>query len=89
MRGKGNPESFCSCSHGAGRKLGRKQARRQLNLKEEVAKLERQNILHSVRGKRDLDEATGAYKNIKKVMADQQDLVDIVTTLSPLAVVKA
>ncbi len=89
VRGKGNPESFCSCSHGAGRKLGRKQARRQLNLKEEIARLERQNILHSIRGKRDLDEAAGAYKNIEKVMADQQDLVDVVTALTPLAVVKA
>ena len=49
VRGKGNPESFCSCSHGAGRKLGRKQARRQLNLKEEIARLERQNILQRYR----------------------------------------
>ncbi len=89
VRGKGNPESFCSCSHGAGRKLGRKQARRQLDLKEEIARLERQNILHSVRGKRDLDEAAGAYKNIEKVMSSQQDLVDIVIALTPLAVIKA
>lgn len=88
VRGLGNPESFSSCSHGAGRKLGRKQAQRELDMKTEVSRLERQGILHSLRHKRDLEEATGAYKDITQVIKYQRDLVEIVTTLTPLAVVK-
>jgi tRNA-splicing ligase RtcB len=88
VRGLGNKESFCSCSHGAGRKLGRKQAQRQLNLKDEIQRLKQQGILHAIRHKKDLDEATGAYKDITKVMDNQRDLVEVVTTLKPLAVVK-
>ncbi len=88
VRGLGNKESFSSCSHGAGRKLGRKQAQRQLDLKEEIHHLEQQGIVHSIRNKRDLDEAAGAYKDITKVMNNQRDLVQIITTLKPLAVVK-
>lgn len=88
VRGLGNRESFCSCSHGAGRKLGRKQAQRQLNLHEEVRLLEQQGIVHSIRHTKDLDEAAGAYKDITRVMNNQRDLVQIVTTLNPLAVVK-
>ncbi len=88
VRGLGNKESFNSCSHGAGRRLGRKQARRELDLKEEICRLEKQGILHALRHKSDLDEAAGAYKNITEVMDNQRDLVEIVTTLKPLAVVK-
>jgi len=88
VSGKGNPESFCSCSHGAGRKLGRKQAQKQLNLEAERQFLEKQGILHSIRGKRDLEEAAGAYKDIDRVIALQDDLVDIVDILKPLAVIK-
>ena len=88
VRGKGNPESFSSCSHGAGRRLGRKQAQRELDLKTEVARLEQQGILHAIRRKRDLEEAAGAYKDIAMVMGNQSDLIEIVTTLKPLAVVK-
>lgn len=88
VRGLGNPDSFCSCSHGAGRKLGRKQAIRQLDLKKEIERLERQHILHGIRHKKNLDEAAGAYKDIEKVMNNQRDLVEIVATLRPLAVVK-
>lgn len=88
VKGKGNPESFESCSHGAGRQLGRKQAQRVLNLKEEVQYLESRSILHSIRNKKDLDEAPGAYKDIQKVMDQQKDLVEILVKLTPLAVVK-
>jgi tRNA-splicing ligase RtcB len=88
VRGLGNPESFSSCSHGAGRKLGRKQAQRELDMQTEVRRLERQGILHALRHKRDLEEAAGAYKDITKVIEDQRDLVEVVTTLQPLAVVK-
>jgi tRNA-splicing ligase RtcB (3'-phosphate/5'-hydroxy nucleic acid ligase) len=88
VRGKGSPESFESCSHGAGRKMGRKEAQRKLNLEKEKEKLDRMGILHAVRGTRDLDEAAGAYKDIDLVMQQQTDLVEAVIELKPLAVVK-
>jgi len=88
VEGLGNTESFMSCSHGAGRKMGRKQAQKQLDFHEEVRKLDDQGILHGIRSHHDLDEASGAYKNIDEVMANQSDLVRIVTSLKPLAVVK-
>lgn len=88
VEGRGNTESFCSCSHGAGRKLGRKQAQRSLQLQQEVALLEKQSILHSIRSRKDLDEAPGAYKDIEKVIENQADLVDVIDTLQPLAVIK-
>jgi len=88
VRGLGNQESFKSCSHGAGRKLGRKQAQRELNLKEEIDALNKKGIVHSIRNQRDLDEAPSAYKDIDIVMENQKDLVDIVVKLSPLAVMK-
>ena len=88
VRGKGNPDSFNSCSHGAGRKMGRKDAERRLNLEEEIKNLDDQGILHAIRGKSDLDEAPGSYKPIDVVMNNQKDLVDILVELTPLAVIK-
>lgn len=88
VRGLGNEESFQSCSHGAGRKMGRKQASRELNLQDEIRKLDEQGIIHSIRTEKDLDEASGAYKDVAEVMKSQQDLVEIITELSPLAVIK-
>lgn len=88
IRGRGNPESFKSCSHGAGRKIGRRQARRILSLEKESNILEKKGIIHSLKSKRDLDEAPSAYKNIFEVMKNQRDLVDIITELVPMAVIK-
>lgn len=88
VEGLGNPESFSSCSHGAGRVMGRNEAIRRLSFEEEVRKLNKRGILHSIRTHRDLDEAPSAYKNIQQVMLDQEDLVKIVTEVSPLAVIK-
>jgi tRNA-splicing ligase RtcB len=88
VKGKGNPESFQSCSHGAGRKMGRKQAVRTLDLQEEIRKMDAQEILHGIRGVRELDEAPGAYKDISEVMKNQSGLVDVLVELSPLGVVK-
>jgi len=88
VKGKGNPESFNSCSHGAGRKMGRKDAERRLNLEEEKKKLDDMGIVHSVRTLADLDEAPGAYKPIDEVMRNQSDLVEILIELSPLGVIK-
>ena len=51
--------------------------------------MDAQGIIHAVRAQGDLDEAPGAYKDIATVMANQEDLVDIVVELSPLGVIKA
>lgn len=88
VKGKGNVNSFMSCSHGSGRKMGRKQAQKNLNLQDEIKKLDNLNIVHSIRNVDDLDEAPGAYKDIKVVMKNQSDLVNIVAELKPLAVIK-
>ena len=88
VMGKGNPDSFHSCSHGAGRKMGRKEARRSLDLEAEKRRLDDKGIVHAIRGTDDLDEAAGAYKDIEVVMQEQGDLVDIVMRLEPIAVIK-
>ncbi|MCF7928763.1 MAG: RtcB family protein [Spirochaetales bacterium] len=88
VRGLGNPESFKSCSHGAGRKMGRKQAIRELNLEKEIQLMEEQGIVHGMRTRKDLDEAGGAYKDLDEVIENERDLVEVVTTLEPLAVLK-
>ena len=88
VEGLGNPESFCSCSHGAGRVLSRNAARKELDLNEEIERLNRQGIIHSITTQEDLDEAAGAYKDIDTVMANQADLVRVVARLLPVAVIK-
>ena len=85
-KGLGNPESFESCSHGAGRRMGRKDAVRTLNLKDEQNKMI--GIVHGLRDASNLDEAPGAYKNIDEVMKNQEDLVEIKISLKPLASIK-
>lgn len=88
VKGLGNPESFESCSHGAGRKMGRNQAIRELNLEEEIKKLDKKGIVHAIRTQKDLDEASGAYKDISEVIKNQDDLVETIVELTPLAVIK-
>jgi len=88
VKGKGCKESFESCSHGAGRCMGRKQAQRELNLEEEIKILNDQGIIHGIRTEKDLDEASGSYKDIDVVMENQKELVDILVELTPLAVIK-
>lgn len=85
VRGKGSPWSFESASHGAGRRLSRGQARKTLTL----ADLRRQT--RGVECRKDsgvLDEAPSAYKKIEAVMAQQDDLVQIVTELKQVLCVK-
>jgi len=86
VQGLGNPESFMSCSHGAGRRMGRKQATRTLDLKVEQERMS--GILHGMTKVEDLDEAPGAYKDIDVVMQNQTDLVRPIKKLRPLAVIK-
>ena len=78
-----------SCSHGAGRKMGRNTSRKALDLSDELQKLEEAgNLVNTLRGVKQLDEAPGAYKDIDVVMENQKDLVKIITKLKPLATVK-
>ena len=88
VEGLGNPNSFCSASHGAGRTMSRMDAKRRLDLKHEIALMNKKGIIHNMNSIKDLDEAAGAYKDIDIVMANQMDLVKIVRKLFPLAVIK-
>ncbi len=88
VKGKGNKDSFESCSHGAGRTMGRNVAKKSLNLADEIKLLNDQGIVHGIRSEGDLDEATHAYKDIAEVMKQQEDLVEILVELTPLAVIK-
>ena len=78
VRGKGNPESFESCSHGAGRRMSRKAAKLRFSLADHEA------ATAGVECRKDqgvIDETPGAYKDIDAVMAAQQGLVEVVHTL--------
>lgn len=85
VRGKGNPESYCSCSHGAGRTMSRAAARRTFSVADLVAQTE------GVECRKDdavLDEIPASYKNIDEVMENQTDLVEVVHTLKQVLCVK-
>jgi tRNA-splicing ligase RtcB len=85
VRGLGNPESFDSCSHGAGRVMSRTQAKKLVSLDEHIADTE------GVECRKDagvIDETPRAYKPIEAVMAAQADLVEIVHTLKQVVCVK-
>jgi tRNA-splicing ligase RtcB len=85
VRGKGEPESFCSCSHGAGRVMSRSAARQKFRRKD----LEIQT--RGVECRKDtavIDEIPAAYKDIDQVMANQTDLVEIVHTLKQVMCIK-
>ena len=88
VEGLGNPDSFCSCSHGAGRVLSRKAAIKTLDMDAEVRNLEAKGIIHAIRCQDDMQEASGAYKDIDTVIANEADLVKVKTKLLPIAVIK-
>ena len=88
VEGLGNPESFCSCSHGSGRVMSRSKAKENLDLETEIKRLDDQGIIHGITTVDDLDEAAGAYKDIETVINNELDLVKIKTRLLPVAVVK-
>jgi tRNA-splicing ligase RtcB len=85
IRGKGNPESFCSCAHGAGRKMSRTAAKQRFNLNDLVAQTKG---IECRKDKGVLDEIPAAYKSIDKVMDLQTDLVDVVHQLRQIVNVK-
>ena len=85
VRGKGNADAFCSCSHGAGRTMSRTEARRRFTLADHA------RDTAGVECRKDagvLDETPAAYKDIDAVMAAQSDLVDIVHVLKQVLCVK-
>jgi tRNA-splicing ligase RtcB len=85
VRGKGNPESFMSCSHGAGRAMSRNEAKRRFTVADHVA------ATAGVECRKDadvIDETPMAYKSISAVMEAQKDLVEIVHTLRQVVCVK-
>ncbi|WP_433623216.1 RtcB family protein [Nocardia sp. CA-120079] len=85
VRGKGNPASFQSASHGAGRRMSRNAAKRQFTVADLIAQTE------GVESRKDagvVDEIPAAYKDIDEVIAAQSDLVDIVATLRQVLCVK-
>jgi tRNA-splicing ligase RtcB len=85
VRGKGNPESFHSCSHGAGRSMSRGEAKRRFTLSDHRAATEG---VECRKDKDVIDETPAAYKDIDAVMAAQADLVDVVHTLKQVVCVK-
>lgn len=85
VRGRGNPESFCSSSHGAGRAMSRAEARQRFTLKDH--RLATQGV-ECRKDKDVIDETPGAYKSIDAVMQAQADLVEVVHTLKQVVCVK-
>jgi tRNA-splicing ligase RtcB len=85
VRGKGHEESFCSCSHGAGRTMSRGDAKKQITLAEHRAATEG---VECRKDKDVIDESPRAYKDIDAVMAAQMDLVEVMHTLKQVLCVK-
>ncbi|MEL7937296.1 RtcB family protein [Pseudomonas delhiensis] len=85
VRGLGNQEAFCSCSHGAGRSMSRTQAKKRFGVEDQV----RATAHVECRKDKDvIDEIPMAYKDIDAVMAAQRDLVEVVHTLRQVVCVK-
>ena len=85
VRGKGEPQSFCSCSHGAGRAMSRGEARRRFSVEDHAA------ATAGIECRKDaevIDETPMAYKPIDRVMAAQAELVDVVHELRQVVCVK-
>jgi tRNA-splicing ligase RtcB len=89
VRGRGNAESFCSCSHGAGRSMGRRQARERFSVERTMVDLKEQGVILGKQNKRDVsEECRFAYKDIDFVIGQQLDLIQPVKRLKTIAVIK-
>lgn len=85
VKGKGNQDSYCSCSHGAGRLMSRTKAKKEFTVEDVIEQTQ------GVECRKDsgiIDEIPGAYKPIEEVMANQSDLVEVVATLKQVVCVK-
>lgn len=85
VRGKGNVDSFCSCSHGAGRKMSRTAARNIFSKEDLIAQTKG---VECRKDKAVIDEIPAAYKDIEQVMENQSDLVEVVHTLKQVLCIK-
>lgn len=85
VKGKGNPDSFCSCSHGAGRKMSRTRAKHLFSQQDLIAQTAG---VECRKDKGVVDEIPGAYKDIHQVMANQSDLIEVVHTLKQVLCIK-
>ena len=85
VRGKGSEESFCSCSHGAGRVMSRTAAKKQFRREDLI---EQTKGIECRKDSKVIDEIPAAYKDIDEVMANQTDLVEVVHTLKQVLCVK-
>lgn len=85
VKGKGNADSYCSCSHGAGRLMSRNKAKLNFTLDDLI---EQTKGVECRKDKGVLDEIPGAYKSIDQVMSNQADLVEVVATLKQVVCVK-
>lgn len=85
VKGKGNHDSYCSCSHGAGRLMSRSKAKKTFTLDDLIQQTQ------GIECRKDtgvIDEIPGAYKPIDEVMKQQSDLVEVVATLKQILCVK-
>ncbi len=88
VKGLGNEKSFCSSSHGAGRRMSRTQAKREFNFGQIKKELAEKGIQISASHKSQaVEEAPGAYKDIKEVITLQKDVIEVVEELRPIGVV--
>lgn len=85
VRGKGNADSFCSCSHGAGRAMSRTEAKRQITLKDHRIATDG---IECRKDKGVIDESPAAYKDISSVIAAQSDLIEVIHNLRQVINVK-
>lgn len=85
VRGRGNADSFCSCSHGAGRAMSRTEAKQKITLKDHR---EATKGIECRKDRNVIDESPAAYKDISSVIAAQQDLIEVVHTLRQVVNVK-
>lgn len=89
VRGLGNPESFCTSSHGAGRAYSRRGAMEAFSCEEVMVDLKNQGVILGKKNKKDVaEESRFAYKDIDRVMENQKDLVEPVRRLRTIGVVK-
>jgi tRNA-splicing ligase RtcB len=97
VKGKGNKVSLMSCSHGAGRKMGRREFCRKMKYSHAQIEASLKGVVHSDFGKfdrgkdkglLDVSEAPGAYKDIDEVINNELDLIDPIVKLSPIICLK-
>jgi tRNA-splicing ligase RtcB len=87
VRGKGNPESFESCSHGAGRSHSRKKAVEKFSVQDVIEDMKKRGVILLKTNKSTVaEECPWSYKDVDKVIENQKDLIEVVDILKPIGV---